>query len=205
MRRCCPRCKADLPIEAFGISRRRKDGVSCWCKACNRTASQDARSTEEGARKHRERERQRGRDNAESAKGRAKAWYHANKLRAAAAGSRAAKRRMQCPVYRLWENERQRKWYRQNPANGVAKTRKRQLAKNRAMPSWLTPTQLAQIQAFYEIAAALKTQTGIKHNVDHIIPLQGDAVSGLHVPWNLQVIPASLNSAKSNKILEEFG
>lgn len=76
---------------------------------------------------------------------------------------------------------------------------KRRAAKLSATPSWLTKEQLLSILEFYKEAKKLEMLTGIKYHVDHIVPLQGANVCGLHVPWNLQVIPAVDNIRKHNK------
>lgn len=55
-----------------------------------------------------------------------------------------------------------------------------------------------KIAAFYRLAAHLTHKTGIPHEVDHIIPLQGRDVCGLHVETNLRVIPRKENRRKWN-------
>ena len=92
--------------------------------------------------------------------------------------------------------------YKVNNASKVnAATAKRRAAKLLATPRWLTTEHYVQIENFYIVAKKLETQTGIKHHVDHIVPLQGNNVSGLHVPWNLQVIKAEDNIRKGNRFV----
>jgi hypothetical protein len=66
------------------------------------------------------------------------------------------------------------------------------------VPSWLTKDDWMAIAGIYETAKHLTKTLGVQMVVDHIIPLRGENVSGLHVPSNLQVISASENSSKRN-------
>ena len=92
----------------------------------------------------------------------------------------------------------QRKWVKNNLPKVLARTHKYQAAKLQRTPKWLTFEQLRQIENIF-IKAAEMTKTLGPHEVDHIIPLCGDLVSGLHVPWNLQILPRTENRRKYNK------
>lgn len=80
---------------------------------------------------------------------------------------------------------------------------KRRAIKLKATPLWLTSEHFKEIENFYVQAQNLKLLTGLQYHVDHIVPLQGKNVCGLHVPWNLQVIPAKENMSKSNRLGKE--
>jgi hypothetical protein len=75
-------------------------------------------------------------------------------------------------------------------------TAKRRAAVDQQLPEW---ADLEAIKAVYQQAREITKLTGVQHHVDHIIPLTGKTVSGLHVHNNLQVIPARENLRKHNR------
>ncbi len=79
---------------------------------------------------------------------------------------------------------------------------RRRATKMNATPSWLTDDDIQEIRNIYEQAKILSEKHGIKYHVDHVIPLSGKNVSGLHVPWNLQILTKKDNMLKSNRIYD---
>ena len=80
-----------------------------------------------------------------------------------------------------------------------ARDAKRRSSKIQRTPRWIKDVFVEEIKVIYNRANLIKKFTGESWHVDHIVPLKGKKVSGLHVPWNLQLLPASENLAKSNK------
>lgn len=96
---------------------------------------------------------------------------------------------------------RKRKWRQLHKGEHCAEVMRRYAAKLHRTPKWLSKEQQYKIKQFYVAAAKLTRETGIKHEVDHVMPLQGKILSGLHVPWNLQILTKSENARKNNKVL----
>ena len=97
------------------------------------------------------------------------------------------------------ERSNKRAWKKANKGSVNSDTAKRHAAKLQRTPKWLTADDHAQIKAVYEQAQRLTECLGVEFQVDHIHPLQGKNVSGLHAPWNLQVITATANRQKGNR------
>ena len=69
----------------------------------------------------------------------------------------------------------------------------------KATPSWITPQMQQDIDFWYVIRGQMAEPS--KWDIDHIWPLNGDITnaSGLHVPWNLRLIPKAVNIGKKNR------
>lgn len=93
---------------------------------------------------------------------------------------------------------RSRRYKKDSPEANAIRQRLYKARAKQATPTWLTAEHKSTILSFYKEAARITALTGIQFHVDHIVPLNGKRVSGLHVPWNLQVLPFYENISKSN-------
>ena len=96
-------------------------------------------------------------------------------------------------------NADKRDWVQANRGHVNAYCVKRHTAKLNRTPAWLSEFDKLKIECLYQLAAMRTRESGCIWHVDHIIPLQGKFVSGLHVPSNLRVIPAVENNRKYNR------
>ena len=135
-------------------------------------------------------ERRKGKPKTEAAKAAAKRYYAKNRqavIARAAARPPEEKRRLQAE-------------YKNRNVDVVrADTSVRKRRHREATPKWLTPDERLQMRGLYMQARKLTALTKERYVVDHIVPLRGEDVCGLHVPWNLRVITQEENLKKSNK------
>jgi hypothetical protein len=112
------------------------------------------------------------------------------------------KRNKATAVWREANKEKRKEYAKKyaikNQAKRTSLERKRQASKLKRTPSWLTDFDKLHIECLYQLAAMRTRESGQVWHVDHVIPLQGKTVSGLHVPSNLRVIPATENLRKHN-------
>ncbi len=101
------------------------------------------------------------------------------------------------------EKRRNRAEYKDRNVDVVrADTSLRKRRHREATPTWLTKEERLQMRELYVQARKLTAVTGERYVVDHIVPLRGESVCGLHVPWNLRVITQDENLKKSNKLVD---
>ena len=95
----------------------------------------------------------------------------------------------------------QKNWEQRNPLSKYFHTAVRRAKKKNATPAW---ADMDRIKYTYAHCHWLNKTFGHNMHVDHIVPLNGKNVCGLHVHTNLQIIPAEENMKKSNRVLEDL-
>ena len=183
----CTKCRQEKGEIFFSNCTRRKTGKTAWCKACVNENSK-ARYVA-----NIEKERQRSRDRTKSfpekrAETR-KRWADKN------------------PEY--WENyyqenrERMLELGKANAKNNASAYNVRmsayRAAKVSATPSW---ANFDDMRMWYEVAEVL-SRSGVKFEVDHIVPIKGELVCGLHTHDNMQILTKAENVRKLNRFVVE--
>ena len=215
--KACLKCGASKLFSEFNKKASNSDGLATRCRACNNIESKKwySENTERSLTKNREWLK----ENPEKRAAIKKAWRDKNpeKMDArniARRGKNLVERAIKSKEWRLanpgrsealakaWRlanpekvKEYQKAWNAENPDKINFHSAVRRARKELAVPAW---ANLSAIKAFYDKAKQLERETGIKHHVDHKIPLRHKLVCGLHVENNLQILTASENLKKKN-------
>jgi hypothetical protein len=176
----CSKCKKEKQCSDFYKNKARYDGFCNYCKECDKKKPVNKEKARARYKKWCESEYSRNyhkkyyQENKEIYVERNRRWYGENTER-----------------YReLWRKTTKRKTWRLKHKAQQAKRRAKKL--NATLPGYD-----AEIKEIYK-----NCPDG--YHVDHMIPLVNKNVCGLHVPWNLQYLPAEENLRKSNKIEEKY-
>lgn len=183
MYKICSKCKIEKELNLFSLKNSSKDKLDHYCKICRNISSSEYKKQNKD--KIKDYNSDHYRNNVDQHIRKAVKWQQLNPVK-----------------YKISSRKSRIKWATSNSSLILAKAAKRRAAKLKALPKWLTKAEHEQIKELYTCAQMFKLYTGEEYHVDHIVPLQGENVCGLHVPWNLQVIPAKENLSKSNKLEE---
>jgi hypothetical protein len=183
--KACTKCGVVKPLDAFYLARRNKaHGRMGRCIECGKLY---ARENADLVRTLAARTYQR---NPAGIQARAVAWNAENTDR------RKEIRAKWTAANNELMKEIRRAWVLANPDKVLAATRRRQLARTGAVPSWANRKEM---RLFYAEARRLTKETGVMHSVDHIVPVVSELVCGLHCEANLQVMSHSANASKGNR------
>lgn len=171
----CGRCAVDKPLESFSRDKTKADGLRTTCKVCKKETDRLYAKKKSSEISQKRKERYRKNKDKEYSKQEEYRKSNPDVIKACAA-----------------------RYRRKNKGAKNASTRLRQARKLKATPTWLSQKHLDDMKNIYRVSSKISSVTGKPHHVDHVVPLRGENVCGLHVPWNLAILPARMNEAKGN-------
>lgn len=167
----CTKCGIDKPYSHYAKDSRAKTGTQCSCKSCQKAY----------AVAHKEERAALG-----------KIWREKNTERNAAKNARLYRENLE--KYKAAKKQ----WYQENKGRKNYLTAKRRAQMLKATPQWDEELNELVLSEAYKLAKLREAVSGVNWHVDHIVPLQGKTVCGLHVWNNIQVITATENQKKCN-------
>jgi len=183
----CKCCEKEKSLSDYQKDKSRKDGLHPYCKPCKKGKTSAATRLAGSLRyqaTHIKETKARNQDNYQSNKEeiikQTSAYYYANREH-------------------ILQHRKIRRTLPEVKALNCAHTNKRRISKTNATPPWFEESKVLEI---YKEAQHLTSQDGIRREVDHIVPLQGKHVCGLHCFDNLQILTKDENLRKSNKFGE---
>jgi hypothetical protein len=182
----CKRCGGEKPLTAFSPRKDAKDGLAYWCTSCKTAATTNGPNRKLVTQRYYARNREAC--VARSMECMAKKPEHYAQM----ARENQAKRDVE-HVRAL-----RRDWYRRNASKEIARVRAR-AGRLRSSLSILSLADQAEVAGLYRFCQLFRG-----FEVDHLIPLNGKTVSGLHVPENLQVLSVTANRSKGRRIPEHL-
>ncbi len=223
-KKCCARCKKIKSLEEF---HRAKGGRRSACKLCRKTEGDpEARRQQKrhfwakNKDKINKKRKQWRLDNSDKAKQYERAYRAKNKERMreyskqwrldnpdifkqyTKASYHKHKEKNKEVIQKYRENNKEKikltvkRWQKLNKEEQRPKRAailaKYRASKLQAVPPWLGRELKSEIKQIY-----IDCPKG--YQVDHIVPLQGKNIRGLHVPWNLQYLTAEENQIKGNR------
>lgn len=202
----CTCCKEEKAITLFSKKKTGKYGVRTQCKQCLLIKGREYTQ-----------------NNSEAANARSKQWKKDNPEKVLAykkqysidkdieiKAYRESRKDIDKALSKIWALNNKdktsaysKKWQQHNQHYKTAIQNKRRMNKTRASVIWdIELTNFVSLEASH-LCTLRKNITGYNWHVDHVIPLQGITVSGLHVWNNFAVIPAAQNMSKGNRYVME--
>ena len=199
--RGCVECKA---MQAAKWREEHPEEIRKMQNKCNEKRRESQREYRQRTRdQRREAERKWQASNREKCREYTKKWRERNPEKRAAYLNRPDIKAKMKEVARKWAQDnpdRRGLWAKKNPERRRAISGRRYAKKKLALVPWADQQKIA---AIYAESERLTRETGIPHEVDHIYPIQGKTVTGLHHEDNLRVVPRHVNRAKGNRLPEE--
>ena len=198
LQKLCLACKTTKPVEDFARNKAKADGLQYRCRAC--WAAYRAEHNKKITLQKREHyAKNRERLLTEKKEKYPEVAENKREYQRACAAADPERAKLRVKLFHEKNPSYYRDFRKKHPAKVNAKEVRRKAAKLRRTPAWLTDDDHWMIEQAYEIAALRTEMFGFPWHVDHVAPLMGKQVSGLHVPHNLRVIPGAENMSKGNR------